>query len=56
LGIVVASTILAIVIGSFFRGPIIKLVPLSLAFAIAVAFVFNNWLGLRLPVGLWGGF
>lgn len=56
LGFVVASTILAIVIGGFFRGPIIKLAPLSLAFAIAVAFVFNNWLGLRLPVGLWGGF
>lgn len=55
-GFIVASTILAIVIGSFFKGPIAKLAPLSLAFAIAVAFVFNNWLGLHLPAGWWGGF
>ncbi|RLE16916.1 MAG: hypothetical protein DRJ28_00420 [Actinobacteria bacterium] len=56
LGFIVASTLLAIIIGSFFRGPIVKLAPLSLAFAIAIAFIFNNWLGLRLPTGLWGGF
>ena len=56
LGFIVASTILAVVIGSFFKGPIAKLAPLSLAFAVAVAFIFNNWLGLRLPPGLWGGF
>jgi len=56
LGFIVASTILAIVIGSFFKGPIAKLAPLSLAFAIVVAFIFNNWLGLHLPAGLWGGF
>ena len=56
IGFVVASTILAIVIGLLFRGPIAKLVPLSLVFAIAVAFIFNNWLELRLPEGLWGGF
>lgn len=55
-GFIVASTILAIVVGSFFKGPIAKLAPLSLAFAIVVAFIFNNWLGLRLPAGWWGGF
>ncbi|MCH8899998.1 MAG: tripartite tricarboxylate transporter TctB family protein [Acidobacteria bacterium] len=56
LGFIVASTILAIVIGLFFKGPIARLAPLSLVFAIAVAFIFNNWLELRLPTGLWGGF
>ena len=56
LGFIVASTILAVVIGLFFKGPIAKLAPLSLVFAIAVAFIFNNWLELRLPTGLWGGF
>ena len=56
LGFIIASTILAIVIGRFFKGPIAILAPLSLAFAIAVAFIFNNWLELRLPTGLWGGF
>jgi putative tricarboxylic transport membrane protein len=56
LGFIVASTILSIVIGLFFRGPIAKLAPLSLTFAIVVAFIFNNWLELRLPTGWWGGF
>jgi len=56
LGFIVASTTLSIVIGLFFKGPIAKLAPLSLVFAIAVAFVFNNWLELILPVGWWGGF
>ena len=56
LGFIVASTILAVVIGLFFKGPIAKLAPLSLVFAIVVAFIFNNWLELRLPTGLWGGF
>ncbi|MCH7584958.1 MAG: tripartite tricarboxylate transporter TctB family protein [Acidobacteria bacterium] len=56
MGFIVASTVLSIVIGLFFRGPIRKLVPLSLGFTIAVAFVFNNWLELRLPPGWWGGF
>jgi len=55
-GFIVASTVLAIVIGSFFKGPITKLAPLSLGFAIVVAFVFNNWLELKLPTGWWGGF
>ncbi len=56
LGFILASTLMAIVIGVFFRGPLAKLVPLSFAFAVVVAFVFNNWLELRLPDGLWGGF
>jgi putative tricarboxylic transport membrane protein len=56
LGFIVASTLLAVVIGLFFKGPVTKLVPLSLVFAIVVAFIFNNWLELRLPTGLWGGF
>ncbi len=55
-GFIVASTVLAIVVGLFFKAPIAKVVPLSLGFAIVVAFIFNNWLQLRLPVGWWGGF
>jgi putative tricarboxylic transport membrane protein len=56
LGFVIASTILAIVIGLFFKGPIRKLAPMALMFAVVIAFIFNNWLELRLPTGLWGGF
>jgi putative tricarboxylic transport membrane protein len=56
LGFIVASTILAIVIGLFFKGPIRKLAPLALGFAVVIAFIFNNWLELRLPTGWWGGF
>ena len=56
MGFIVASTILAIVIGVFFKGPLLKLIPMSLVFAITIAFVFNNWLELHLPVGWWGGF
>lgn len=56
LGFIIASTILAVVIGRLFKGPLAKLVPLSAVFSIVVAFVFNNWLELRLPAGWWGGF
>ncbi len=56
LGFILASTILAVVIGLFFKGPIAKLAPLSLVFATSVAYIFNNWLELRLPPGWWGGF
>jgi len=56
MGFIVASTVLSIIIGLFFGGPISKLAPLSLGFAIAVAFIFNNWLELILPTGWWGGF
>lgn len=55
-GFIIASAALSIVIGLFFKGPIKKLVPLSLVFTVAVAYIFNNWLELRLPVGWWGGF
>jgi putative tricarboxylic transport membrane protein len=56
LGFIIASTVLAVIIGLFFKGPVSKLVPLSLLFAIVVAYIFNNWLELQLPTGLWGGF
>ena len=56
LGFIIASTVLAIIVGLFFKGPIAKLAPLSLVFSIVTAFIFNNWLQLRLPVGWWGGF
>ena len=56
LGFIIASTILAIVVGLFFKGPIAKLAPLSLVFSTVVAFIFNNWLRLQLPAGFWGGF
>jgi len=55
-GFIISATILSIVVGLFFKGPIVKLAPLSLAFAVVVAFVFNNWLGLNLPAGWWRGF
>ena len=55
-GFIGASTILSIVVGLLFKGPILKLVPLSFVFAVVVAFIFNNWLELRLPPGWWGGF
>ena len=56
LGFIVSSTLMAILIGAFFAGPMQKLVPLSFGFAVVLAFIFNNWLELRLPTGLWGGF
>lgn len=55
IGFIIASTMLAVVIGLFFNGSIIKLVPLAFVFATVVAFIFNNWLELRLPAGWWGG-
>ena len=55
-GFIIASTTLSVIVGLFFKGPIVKLLPLSFVFSVAVAFIFNNWLTLRLPVGWWGGF
>ena len=55
-GFIIASTALSVIVGLFFKGPIAKLLPLSFVFSVAVAFIFNNWLTLRLPVGWWGGF
>lgn len=56
LGFILAATAMSIIIGVFFKGPLEKLVPLSFVFAVVLAFIFNNWLELRLPPGLWGGF
>ena len=56
MGFIVASTTLAIVVGLLFKGPILRLAPLSFVFAVVVAFIFNNWLELRLPAGWWAGF
>lgn len=56
MGFIFAATAMAILVGVFFQGPLEKLVPLSFAFAVAVAYIFNNWLELRLPPGWWGGF
>jgi hypothetical protein len=55
-GFILSSAALTVIIGRFFQGPLRKLIPLSLVFTTAVAYVFNNWLELRLPVGWWGGF
>ena len=54
-GFIFASAVMTIIIGLLFRAPVRKLIPLSAAFPIALAYVFNNWLDLRLPAGWWGG-
>lgn len=56
LGFIVASVAMTIVMGLLFRAPPTKLLPLSVIFPVLLAFVFNNWLELRLPAGWWGGF
>ena len=56
IGFIAASTAMTIIIGLLFRAPPKLLVPLSVAFSVVVAFVFNNWLELQLPDGWWGGF
>lgn len=56
LGFIVASSLMAVIVGVFFKGPLRKLVPLSITFSVVLAFIFNNWLELQLPAGLWGGF
>jgi len=55
-GFILASAAMTIVIGLLFRASPKALVPLSVAFPVVLAFVFNNWLELRLPAGWWGGF
>lgn len=54
-GFIVASAAMIMVIGMLFRAPSRLLVPLSVAFPVVVAFLFNNLLELRLPAGWWGG-
>lgn len=55
-GFIVASAAMTIIMGMLFRAPARLLVPLSVIFPTVLAFVFNNWLELRLPAGWWGGF
>ncbi len=55
-GFIVASAMMTIILGLLFRAPPRLLVPLSVAFPTVLAYVFNNWLELRLPDGWWGGF
>ncbi|MGH1490000.1 MAG: tripartite tricarboxylate transporter TctB family protein [Acidimicrobiales bacterium] len=55
-GFIVASAAMMMIMGVLFKAPPRLLMPLSVLFPTALAFVFNNWLELRLPSGLWGGF
>jgi putative tricarboxylic transport membrane protein len=55
-GFIVASMAIILVIGLLFRAPVRKLLPLSIVFPVVLAFIFNNWLELKLPAGWWGGF
>jgi len=56
IGFILSSALMTIIIGLLFKAPLARLLPLSIAFPVILAFIFNNWLGLRLPDGLWGGF
>lgn len=55
-GFIAASAAIIVIIGVLFRAPIRRLAPLSVVFPIVMAFIFNNWLELKLPAGWWGGF
>jgi putative tricarboxylic transport membrane protein len=55
-GFIASSIAITVVIGLLFRAPVRKLVPAAVVFPIVLAYVFNNWLELRLPSGWWGGF
>lgn len=55
-GFIVASAAMTIILGTLFKAPLKRLLPLAAAFPIVLAFIFNNWLELRLPSGWWGGF
>ena len=56
IGFIAASAAMTVVIGLLFKAPPKILIPLSVAFPVVLAFVFNNWLELQLPAGWWGGF
>ncbi len=56
IGFIAASAAIIVVIGVLFQAPIRKLLPLSIVFPVALAYIFNNWLELKLPAGWWGGF
>lgn len=55
-GFIFASFAMTLIMGLLFKAPAKKLVPLALVFPVVLAFIFNNWLELRLPAGWWGGF
>ena len=55
IGFIAASALMTMVIGLLFRAPLKRLIPASLIFPVVLAYLFNNWLELRLPVGWWGG-
>lgn len=54
-GFILASALMTIVIGLLFKAPLARLLPLSIAFPVVLAYIFNNWLSLQLPDGWWGG-
>ena len=56
IGFIAASAAITMVVGLLFRARLRSLVPASLILPIVTAYIFNNWLELRLPVGWWGGF
>jgi putative tricarboxylic transport membrane protein len=56
IGFIVASILMTLVIGVLFRAPVRRLVPAAVIFTVVTAYIFNNWLELRLPAGWWGGF
>ncbi len=55
-GFIFASAAIIVIIGMLFKARLQLLLPLSIAFPVVLAFIFNNWLELRLPAGWWGGF
>lgn len=55
-GFIIASAFMTVLLGFLFDAPLKKLLPLSILFPTVVAFIFNNWLELQLPPGIWGGF
>jgi hypothetical protein len=55
-GFIAASVAMMMIIGLLFGAPLRRLVPAALLFSIATAYIFNNWLELRLPAGWWEGF
>ncbi len=55
-GFIFASAAIIVIIGLLFQARLQLLLPLSILFPVVLAFIFNNWLELRLPVGWWGGF
>jgi len=55
IGFIASSVAMILVVGWMFGGKPGKLLPLGFVFSVVTAFIFNNLLELRLPVGWWGG-